>query len=297
MVSVVSACPFGPSIIRTRNSRGWSSCNTLADCSSIASTKSISANQSEKTVKMTAASSISRRSVSPTRCMPCTCNACMCVYACENAVVAVRSKWGDVGGWAPHSGRGLCREAETRRVSWVVAGSVYWSSEERSSPTLFLSLSLSPSFTLRRTPRGRPSTYTVFRPCATLSSLGSPFFSPLCSLSLSLLTPFAQIIPRWCPRHGRSAVVSVDLQTPTANYRRPREPIPTFSTLYVCLSFSHSLFLSSVAKCLSDSINRGEPIVAMWIHRQNAGRVKDRCGTNSKDKLSQKMNHYYGVSI
>lgn len=232
----------------------------------------------------------------------------MCVCARANAVVAVRSKWGDVGGWAPHSGRGLRRGAETWRVGWVVAGSVYWSSEKRSSPdslSPFPILSLSLSL-LHRTPRWT-SIYTVFRPRATFSSLGFLAFCPLpLPLPLSLLTPFAQITPRWCPRHGRSAVVAADRQTPTTNYRRPGGPIPTFSTLcnlHVCffpfliLSPSPSLPLShpwwSVRIPL---IGESRSLLRGYTDRMQ-GALRIDAVSNPEDKLSQKTSHYYGVSF
>lgn len=103
--------------------------------------------------------------------------------------------------------------------------------------SFFLLLSLSHSLrTATPCESVRPPTYTMFRPCTTFSSLGDRSFF---SLRANYLRP-----PPMSTSPRRSAVVSADQQTPTANYRRPGEPIPTSSTprnLPLCLSFSFSL--------------------------------------------------------
>lgn len=107
--------------------------------------------------------------------------------------------------------------------------------------SFFLLLSLSHSLHTA-TPCERASiylpTYTMFRPCATFSSLGDRSFF---SLRANYLRP------RRCPRHHVDRPLFLPIkQTPTANYRRPGEPIPTSSTPrnLMSLFFFLPLFLS-----------------------------------------------------
>lgn len=105
--------------------------------------------------------------------------------------------------------------------------------------SFFLLLSLSHSLhTATPCESVHPPTYTMFRPCTTFSSLGDRSFF---SLPRKLPPPSPMSTS---PR--RSAVVSADQQTPTANYRRPGEPIPTSSTSrnLMSLFFFLPLFLS-----------------------------------------------------